>query len=175
MFDRLKIYRNSVGAFIHRSANVGLSNCYFSDNGLNIDIEQTLSPPIRLNNVTIIGESDTFRNVVLSQKLDKVCNTQLELSNFNIGIETRTWKGQVGGTGSIWQNIRFRNFNHSSCQYVSPISMDYTVSCKILQTFACSTPFLTNVLLFHFENCCPCSFDRTSIYSTVCHTMHKDK
>jgi hypothetical protein len=155
MFDRLKIYRNSVGAFIHRSSNVGLSNSYFSDNGLNIDIEQTKTPPIRLNNVTIIGESRNFRNVVLSRKLDNVCNTQKELSNYNIGIETRTWKNEVGGTGSIWQNVRFRNFNHRSCQYVSPISMDYMVSFKILRTFAFSIPFLTNVLLFHFENWCP--------------------
>jgi hypothetical protein len=125
MLDSLKIYRNTAGVFFHRSANIGISNSYFSDNGLNIHIENTLSPPIRLNNVTVIGESDTFRNVVMSPKIDRVCNGQN-----NIGFELRTWKGGIGGTGSIWQNLRFRNFNHRSCQYTSPISMEYSVSLK---------------------------------------------
>jgi hypothetical protein len=127
MFDNLKIYRNGVGLFLHRSGNIGISNSYFSDNGINVDIENTLSPPIRLSNVTVVGESDTFRNVVRGPKLDRVCNGQ-----FSIGIELRTWKGQVGGTGSIWENLRFRNFNHLSCQYVTPISMEYDVSSQIL-------------------------------------------
>jgi hypothetical protein len=134
MFDSLKLYRNSVGAYFHLSANVGLSNSFLSDNGINIDIEKTLSPPIRLTNVTIIGESNTFRNVVRNKKLGKVCNAQVKLSTFNIGIETRTWKGQIGGTGSIWQNVQFRNFNHTTCKYVSPISMDYSVSFKFSRT-----------------------------------------
>jgi hypothetical protein len=129
MFDSLKIYRNSAGVYFHRSTNMGLSNSYFSDNGVNIDMEQTASPPIQLNNLVIVGESDTFRNVVQNQNLDVVCSGQ-----DNIGIETRTWKSEVGGTGSIWQNIQFRNFNHGSCEYVAPISMDYSVSFKIHAT-----------------------------------------
>jgi hypothetical protein len=142
MFDNLKIYRNGVGLFLHRSGNIGVSNSYFSDNGLNIDIENTLSPPIQLSNVTIVGESDTFRSVVRGPKLDRVCN-----GPYSIGIELRTWKGQVGGTGSIWQNLRFRNFNHQSCQYATPISMEYDVSVKFFKTIAYANPFyLQNVL-----------------------------
>jgi hypothetical protein len=128
MLDNLKIYRNGVGLFLHRSANIGVLNSYFSDNGINIDLENTLSPPILLNNITVVAESDTFRNVVRGPKLDRVCNGQ-----FSIGVEFRTWKGQVGGTGSIWQNLRFRNFNHQSCQYITPISMEYDVSIKFSQ------------------------------------------
>lgn len=30
-------------------------------------------------------------------------------------------------TGSIWKDVEFSNFNHGTCKYVSPISMDYTV------------------------------------------------
>jgi hypothetical protein len=82
----------------------------------------------------------------LSPKLDRVCNGQN-----NIGIELRTWKGQMGGTGSIWKNIQFRNFNHGSCQYVTPISMEYSVSFKRSLQFAFSIRFLTNLLLFCLE------------------------
>jgi hypothetical protein len=156
MFDNLKIYRNSVGIFFHRAANIGVSNSYFSDNGFNIDLENTLSPPIRLNNVTIVGESDTFRSVVVSPRLDKVCN-----GPYSIGIELRTWKGKVGGTGSIWQNLRFRNFNHRSCQYVSPISMEYSVRVK-------NSPQNNNQLFFaiHFylhKLCCYVVSKKTGI------------
>jgi CRISPR/Cas system CMR-associated protein Cmr3 (group 5 of RAMP superfamily) len=145
MFDSLKIYRNTAGIFFHRSSNIGVSSSFFSDNGLDIDIENTLSPPIRLNNVTFVGESDTFRNVVMNPKLDKGCLN-------NIGIELRTWKGAIGGTGSLWQNLRFRNYNHRSCQYVTPISMEYAVSAKRSLPLHFSIRFLTNLLLFCFEN-----------------------
>jgi hypothetical protein len=135
MLENMKIYRNNVGAYLHITSNVGLSNCYFADNALGIDLERTLSPPIRLNNITVIGESDTYRTIVRNQNLDNICSYQLKLPDYNIGIEIRTWKSEIGMTGSIWQNIQFRNFNHGSCKYVSPISMDYTVSTTFPKSF----------------------------------------
>jgi hypothetical protein len=158
MLDNLKIYRNGVGLFLHRSGNIGISNSYFSDNGINVDIENTLSPPIRLSNVTVVGESDTFRNIVRGPKLDRVCN-----GPFSIGIELRTWKGQVGGTGSIWENLRFRNFNHLSCQYVTPISMEYDVSYKFSQNNCiCKSDLLTKLV---------CYFDSEKLFTP----MYKDE
>ena len=123
----MKIYRNNVGVFFHISSNIQIQNSYFSDNALSIDIERTLSSPIRFLNITVIGESDVYRNNVRLKQLDDVCDKAYGLPSYNIGIEVRAWRDRVGMAGSIWQDIEFSNFNHTTCSYVSPISMDYTV------------------------------------------------
>jgi hypothetical protein len=104
----------------------------FADNGLSIDLERTLSPPIRLKNLTIIGESTSFRTNVRLNGLDDVCHSQHNANRHNVGIEIRTWKSEVGTTGSIWNDIRFSGFDHGTCLYAHPISLDYTVRHKCL-------------------------------------------
>ena len=120
--------------FFHISSNIQLEDSILADNGLNIDLERTLSPPIRLLNITIIGETTAYRTNVRDKNLGKVCSTR-DTPNTNVGIEIRTWKNEVGTTGSIWENIRFSGFNHNSCRYTSPIALDYTVrTCNFFQS-----------------------------------------
>jgi hypothetical protein len=117
-----------VGLFLHISSNIIVEGGLFADNGVGIDLERTISPAIQLSNIKILGESQSFRDLVSSKGLDDVCHTQYNSYDHNVGIEMRTWKNEIGDAGSVWENIDFSGFNHSSCKYSQPISLDYTVS-----------------------------------------------
>ena len=124
----MKAYRNlNAAMFFHASSNIQIEDSIFADNGVSIDLQSTISPPIRLKNITIIGESDSFRTNVRTKYKNTVCSTK-HTRNATIGVEIRTFKNRVGSTGSIWNNINFSGFNHNTCNYSSPISLDYMVS-----------------------------------------------
>ena len=109
----------------HRTSNVLVKDSIMADNGIGIDYDKTHTPLMRLNNVTIIGESNSFRTNVLDKNVDRLCQFQPK----NIGIEIHTRKQKLGATASAWNGVRFSGFDHSSCSYVSAISlMDDSVS-----------------------------------------------
>jgi hypothetical protein len=127
--SRLKIYRSAgTGLFIHISSNLQIEDSLFADNGIAIDLERSLSPPMLLKNVTIIGETASFLNNVRRKGHDTVCSDSFGLSNHSIGVEIRTWKNEVGSTGSVWEDVKFSRFDRGSCKYSTPISLDYTVN-----------------------------------------------
>lgn len=140
-FTGIKAYRNvKTGLYLHISSTIQVEDSIFADNGLGIDLERTLSPAIRLKNITIIGETQSYKNNVRLKGLGNVCHSQHNANKHNTGVEIRTWKSEVGTTGSIWDDVRFSGFDHGTCLYAQPISLDYTVS--VVSYFVCYYTFV---------------------------------
>lgn len=120
--DGLRVYRNdATGIFVHRCHNIVIRNSLFADNYLGIDVDRTSG--IEVWNTTIIGESDSYRELMKVQDVSPVCK-QRKLK----GIEIHTWKKTKAFTGLKVIDVRFSGFsNETACPSWS-IHMDDNVS-----------------------------------------------
>jgi hypothetical protein len=115
-----KSYRNANGLFIHLSRNIVVQGGLFADNVIGIDIDK--DDAIRVVGAKVIGESDSFRNLMLAKKLDKqVCNSP------HIGIELHTELRTAKDTGIAISDVVFSGFGHIPCSDAVPFSMDSSV------------------------------------------------
>jgi hypothetical protein len=92
----------------------------FADNAMGIDLER--SEAIEVSNTIIIGESDSYRQLMARQSVDKVCNR-----NKLIGLELGTWQNKRA-PGYMISNVTFSGFTKVSCLTPKMISFDDQVS-----------------------------------------------
>ena len=120
-FVGLKAYRNSKDVFFHRTSNVAVIGGLFADSMVAIDIDR--SEDVRVDGAVIIGESESYRMLMNSKRLDKfVCYSP------HIGIELHTWKNDHNKDNIVIENVRFSGFSHIPCSDAVPFSVDDTVS-----------------------------------------------
>ena len=118
----LKSYRNSNGIFVHASKNIVVKGGLFADNKINVDIDKDEST--RLEDTKIIGESDSYRRLLVAKRLDqKVCDAS------HIGVELHTQLLTPKAKGIVINNVQFSGFSHIPCNDAIPFSMDSSVSC----------------------------------------------
>ena len=119
-FVGLKAYRNSKDIFFHRTSNVTVVGGIFADSKVAIDIDR--AEEVRVDGALIIGESESYRKLMESKRLDKfVCFSP------HIGIELHTWKNDKNNENVVIENVRFTGFSHLPCNDSLPFQMDDTV------------------------------------------------
>ena len=119
----MKAYRNSKDVFFHRTSNVAVIGGIFADSNVAIDIDR--SEGVRVDGAEIVGESDSYRKLMLSNRLDSfVCFAP------HIGIELYTAKTEYEyeNKNIVIENVRFSGFGHIACNDALIFSMDDTVS-----------------------------------------------
>jgi hypothetical protein len=121
-FEGMKVYRNvGVGIFIHRCTNIKVENSVFADNDIGIDIDR--AEGIEVNNTVIIGESNSYRNVMTRKGVSAICARK-----GLIGLELFTWKVNAAYAGAKISNVAFHGFDgFAACDSVSSISFDGAV------------------------------------------------
>jgi hypothetical protein len=119
VIDGLKAYRNAVGINIHTNHRIHLTNSLFADNWLGIDIER--SEAINVTNTIVIGESDSYRQLMARQSVPIVC-----LRNKLVGMELGTWQNKMA-PGHFISNVTFSDFNNVACAIPKTISFDALV------------------------------------------------
>lgn len=124
MIDGLKAYRNAVGINIHTNHRIHLTNSLFADNWLGIDIER--SEAINVTNTIVIGESDSYRQLMARQSVPKVC-----LRNKLVGMELGTWQNKMA-PGQFISNVTFSGFTNVACAIPKTISFDDLVRSKLV-------------------------------------------
>ena len=120
--DGLKAYRNDAsGIFVHKVYNLVIANGLFADNNVGVDIDRAEGIVVR--DTVIIGESDSYRNLMARQTVGIVCR-QRELK----GLDLHTWKLLKEFGGATIMNVKFSGFGKVACNFPSSIHMDDMVS-----------------------------------------------
>ena len=97
-------------------------NSVFADNGVAIDLDQ--ADDIELKNVTIVGQTSLYRDIVTLQGSPSVCSFQDEL----VGIEMHTFVRRAGKSGAVVSNTTFAGFDYGTCGHVAHVKLDDDVS-----------------------------------------------
>jgi hypothetical protein len=123
--EGLKVYRNmGSGIFIHRCHNIKVENSLFADNFVGIDIDR--AEGIEVNNTIVIGESNSYRVLLASQKnVAPSCGRR----STQIGLQLYTWKVNTMLAGAKITDVEFHGFDGiSACDKVSSVAFDDQVS-----------------------------------------------
>lgn len=119
ILEGLKVYRNvGTGIFIHRCHNIKVEKSLFADNYVGVDIDR--AEGIEINNITIIGESNSYRTLMARQNVTMIC-----ARDGLIGLDLYTWKVDTTYAGANISNVEFHGFDDSAaCSKVASISFD---------------------------------------------------
>lgn len=126
--DGIKVYRNLLaGIEIHRCQNIRIANSFFADNTVSIDIDRTVG--VEVINTTIIGESDSYRNLFgREQNIYNMCDR----TGKRVGIELHTWSVETNWTAAKISNVTLLGFNRTSaCSITSSIAFDTNVRTRV--------------------------------------------
>ena len=124
VLSRNKAYRNRAhcGVFIHRCINLIFEDGLYADNEIDVDIDR--ADAIVIKNFTIIGESESFKQLKARQPRQDVCSRR---DNLKIGLDVHSWKRDFVGNAEV-MDVRFENFHNVQCSETHAIDMDPTVS-----------------------------------------------
>lgn len=119
--ERLKVYRNAnKGIEIHRVHNFAVVDSLFADNNVGIDVDR--AEDIYVENVVIMGESESYRQLMERETVEWVCRNQRL-----IGLELHSWKLDEERGGLTVNNITFSGFTGALCRRPHSIFMDRLV------------------------------------------------
>jgi hypothetical protein len=160
-FTHLKIYRNAgQGLFFHVSSNIEVTDSIFADNGIGIDLDGTHSPAIHIRNVSVIGQTSNFYNAVTVPRYGSVCRQKR-----NIGIEIQSYLQQLGSTGYTFRDVDFVGFDHTTCSYSYPISLESEIYNGTMMFDSYST--VSNVKFIGSTKSSPIDYCRTLQYNVT--------
>ncbi|KAL7555749.1 hypothetical protein ACA910_013059 [Epithemia clementina (nom. ined.)] len=112
-------YRNrNKGLFFHLTENVAVVNSIFADNAVAIDLDR--AEEIMLTNVTIIGQTDMYQDLVEIGGAPSLCKFQDEL----VGMEIHTFVHRAESNGAVVRNVVFKGFEQGMCARVAHIKFD---------------------------------------------------
>jgi hypothetical protein len=116
--DGLKSYRNDAsGIFVHKCYNIIITNGFFADNNIGVDIDRAQGVVVR--DTVIIGESDSYRKLMARQTVAEVCR-QGRLK----GLDLFTWKLDKERGAVTVTNVDISGFSNVACDSPSSIHMD---------------------------------------------------
>lgn len=128
--ERLKIYRNNnKGIEIHRVHNFAVVDSIFADNNVAVDVDR--AEDIFLENLEIVGESESYRQLMNRENVEWVCRNQRL-----IGLELHSWKLHEERGGLTVNNITFSGFTGAFCRRHHSIFMDRLVRCVSVYYFS---------------------------------------
>lgn len=148
VFHNSRFFRNRDGIFIHKCRNIALLGGVYADSRVQIDVDR--ADNIHIQNLTVIGISDEYQNVMESQGAPSICNLYGKLSRgrSNTGIQLHTFVNEVEGSGAVIKNVTFAGFGATSvCEKVAAISFDDEVCLRA--TFRCLS--FCSLLRSHFN------------------------
>jgi nitrous oxidase accessory protein NosD len=120
ILDGVKAYKNAIGINIHACHKIHLTNSLFSDNFMGVDLER--SEDLTVSDTTIIGESPSYRQLMIRQNVRSVC-----LRNKMTGLQLGTWQNKFG-PGYMISNVTFSSFKGASCLRSAIVGYDDIVS-----------------------------------------------
>jgi hypothetical protein len=126
VFEGLKVHRNAAtGIFVHRSQNVRISGGLFADNNIGVDIDR--AEGVELVNSVIIGESESYRNLMARQPtVKRVCRDAQD--RWLVGIDLHTWKKEKAWAGAKISNVTLSGLENVMCPNSASIRYDSQVS-----------------------------------------------
>jgi hypothetical protein len=122
-FVGVKAYLNrNTGMFLHNSYNIRVTDSLFADNLISMDIDQADS--IKVHRTKFIGQSDSYRKVLMSRGLPNGCNDKNARS---IGLQLHTSRDDREKEGSEFRALSFAEYSANSCEHSVPVHVDDTV------------------------------------------------